>query len=90
MSARTDIFSIKILSPESLKEYLERKKHPCLVAAILHFIETHFSVKIGDLVEVTLEFEDYHGYDCHISVTHFVPIKMQVHDRLLWKKEKTG
>lgn len=79
-----ETFEIKMLTKESLKDTLLGKKNPRLVSTILDFIEDRFIIKIGDIVKVTLEFEDYHGKICYVTVEQFVPVKIQRHERLYW------
>jgi hypothetical protein len=81
-------FEIEILTKESLKETLLEKKNPRLVAKILDFIEDRFIVKIGDIIKIGLEFADYHGKICYITVEQFVPVKIQRHERLYWSIEE--
>ena len=88
MSSSFDNFTINIRNEESIKEALKLKLNPKLVDATLHFIETHFSVKIGDILKVSLEYKDHHGYDCFISVEYFVPLKVQTKKPLRWNKDK--
>lgn len=92
MSGRCETHNIEIRDPDSIKDYFtgRRQKNAELVSAILHYIDTHFTVKVGDVLRVRLEFEDYHGYECYVSVAHFVPVKMQVHERLWWHKDESS
>jgi len=85
---RIETFEVEVLSKESLKDYLIGRKHPRLVSAILEFIEEHFMVKIGDILKIMLEFDDYHGKICYITVKHFVSLKIQENKRLNWSFEE--
>lgn len=82
-----DSYDIEILTKDSLKDYLLGRKNPKLASETLKFIEERFNIKVGDLVKVTFEFEDYHGKECYLSVEHFVPVETQVHKRIYWNTE---
>jgi hypothetical protein len=80
----TECFEIEILSSTSLEDYLTGRKNPRLVEETLKFVNSHFSVKIGDILKVQFEFMDYHGHEAYLSVEHFVPVKVQLHKKIFW------
>ena len=82
----SETHDIEIRHLDSIKEYFSgiHRKNVKLIEAILHFIDTHFNAKMGDILRITLEFEDYHGYECYISIEQFIPSKAQHRKRLFW------
>jgi hypothetical protein len=86
----TECFEIEIFTSKSLEEYLTGRKNPRLVAETLKFVDSHFSVKIGDILKVQFEFMDYHGHEAYLSIEHFVPVKAQLHKKIYWDSPVIG
>lgn len=83
---RQETYMIEIWDENSVKEFLLEKKNHRLVKEVLNLIKkAQIKTKKGDFLRVTLEFQDYHGYECFLTVDHFASAKRVNHEQVVWE-----